>query len=320
MVTTNFALKGTAQRAPYAPAWIEPPQRELLDESQGFLGMSRSLTFPFPQWRENDEHRTVYFDQGEGRTLVFVHGLGANATHWEFMARGLASRYRVVGLDLAGLGWTRKPDRPFTVKMLRDQLLDFMDRRGLGQVTLVGHSLGGAVCLDAALQRPGQVENLVLMCAAGVAPLPAWMRLAAPIFLRRALLYPTLLLGADFIVDNVFVTREKENPRVRWFRQSAMRDEPGNPNLKDFARVSETLCRDLLKGDYSDRLSSLQMPVLALWGDSDKLTQVSDVLRQLGRIRRIRTVMLKRCGHMPMVEYPEDTIFHLERFLKRPPQ
>ena len=154
-----------ARRAPREA----PPAPEPLDQSE-FLGMGRSLTFPFPQWRDHDEYRTVFFDEGWGRTLVFVHGVGGNATHFEFVARSLARHHRVVGLDLVGQGWSSKPrNARYTIDLLSDHLLDFLDRRGIERATLVGHSLGGAVCLDAALRRPGLVDGLVLMCAAGVA-------------------------------------------------------------------------------------------------------------------------------------------------------
>lgn len=311
-----------------ARATAEPPRRdararwsfaEPLDESSGFQGLGRSHTFPFPQWRDNDEHRTVFFDEGRGHPIVFIHGLGGNATHFEFIARELVRHHRVVGLDLVGCGWSLKPERNYTIDLLRDHLLDFLDRRGIGNATLVGHSLGGAVGMAAALERPGQFESLVLMCAAGVAPLPTWMRAAAPLFLRPQVLLPTLTLGADFIVNNVFVDRADRNPYVRWFRDSAMRDGPGHPNLRAFVRVCETLCKDVAARDYSERLSSLHLPVLALWGDSDKLTCRSRVLRNLGHIRRIRTVIVPRCGHMPMIERPKETLGQLRRFLESPP-
>jgi pimeloyl-ACP methyl ester carboxylesterase len=298
---------------------MPPPADEPLDLTAGHLGMGRSLTFPFPQWRAVDRYRTVYFDEGKGRPVVFLHGLGGNATHWEFVAQALASRYRVIGIDLVGCGWTAKPDQPYTIELLRDHVLEFLDRRGVIGATLVGHSLGGAVALAAALARPGEFDGLALLCAAGVAPVPVWMRMAAPLFLRRQILYPTLLYGADFIVKNVFVEDEAENPYVRWFRQSAMRDLPGYPALRDFARVCESLCWDVLRNDYAEHFPSLRLPVLALWGDHDKLTTLGPVLDHLQRIRRLRTVVLERCGHLPMVEHPEETTFHLERFLANPP-
>jgi pimeloyl-ACP methyl ester carboxylesterase len=303
------------------PAREQPrhPELELLDERTGFLGMGRSLTFPFPQWRDNDAYRTVFFDEGEGHPVVFVHGLGANATHFERVAVPLARRYRTVGLDLVGCGWSLKPRVRYTVDLLRDHLLSFLDRRGIERATLVGHSLGGAVCLAAGLRRPSRVDGVVLLCAAGVARLPAYMRLAAPVMLRRQLLYPFFRFGHSFILDNVFVDHENDNEHVRWFRRSALRDAPGYPNLDDFVRVCETLCPDVARRDYSPRFRSLPFPVLGVWGDSDRLTSVGPVLMNLGRIPRVRTVVVRRCGHMPMVERPEETLFHLERFLDNPP-
>lgn len=295
------------------------PGPEPLDLSGRRLGMGRSTDFPFQQWRDNDEHRTVFFDEGQGRTLVFVHGMGGNATHFEFIAAPLADRYRVVGLDLVGMGWSNKPKRRYDLNLLSDHLLHFLDRRGIERAVLVGHSLGGAVCLSTALQKPGLVDGLVLLCAAGVARVPLWMRAVAPLFLNRYVLYPFLRYFANFIVRNVFVDGPENNPHVAWFRETAMRDDAGYPNLKDFARVSASLGRDVASSDFSAQLDELLMPVLAIWGDHDKLTAVTRVLKQLDRIERIRTVMLKDTGHMPMIEHPNQTLEHVERFLERPP-
>jgi pimeloyl-ACP methyl ester carboxylesterase len=146
------------------------------------------------------------------------------------------------------------------------------------------------------------------------------MRALGPLALRRELLFPFLALGANSILDNVFVSSPEENQYVRWFHDSALRDAEGMHNLWSFARVSESLCRDLLGRDYSDRFSHIHIPVLALWGDSDRLTYVPSVLRSLRGLPRLRTIVVKRCGHMPMVEYPAETLFHLERFLTSPPQ
>ena len=307
------------QPAPQPPPDEIQPDLEPLDESAGFLGIGRSLTFPYPQWRDSDPYRTVFFDEGQGHPVVFVHGLGANFTHFEHVIEGLAPRYRVAGLDLVGCGWSRKPDIDYGVALLRDHLISFLERRKIRRATLVGHSMGGTVVLATALARPWLVDSLVLICAAGVAPLPRYLRTAAPFALRRSLLFTFLRYGAGFILDNVFVDKPDANRFVREFRESAMRDAPGYPNLDDFARVCTTLCPDIAAHDYSQQLSSLGMPVLGLWGDHDKLTALTPVLRQLGRIPRIRTVVLPRCGHMPMVERPADTLFHLERFLRDPP-
>ena len=297
------------------PIGVEP-----LDIGKKMLGMGRSDTFPFPQWRDSDRYRTVFFDEGRGRPLVFVHGLGGNATHWQFVVEDLARDYRVLGLDLAGCGWSAKPPGPYTVAMLRDHLFDFLERRGVRRATLVGHSMGGAVCLSAALARPALVDSLAFICGVGFAPMPWWMRVGGPVVLRRAILLPALFLGAHFIVDSVFAARDDENPGVRWFRETSLHDEWGYPHFRNFVRVSESLCRDVLRLDLSERLHLLNVPVLALYADGDKLTSLPSILRGLDDIRRVRTVVLPRCGHMPMIERPEDTLFHLRRLLDSPPE
>ncbi len=349
MVADSFAYAPSSRSA--RPA--EPKHGDLrllrvpLDQSGSLGGMGRSLTFPMRQWQARDEHGTVFFDEGKGHPIVFVHGLGANATHWEHLATRLVGGYRVVGLDLVGLGWSHKPRQRYTVELLRDHLLSFMRCRGIGQATLIGHSLGGTVALEAALRQPDRFRSLVLIGAACVAPLPAWMRVAARGFFwsqepagardgRRVgaqrrekvkrsaavrtasrLLLPTLTRGADWILDQVFY---EDSDASRAFRESALRDDPGLPNLRDFVRVCGTLCPDLARRNYSDQLGSLQMPVLSLWGDGDKLTDLSATIRALNNVPQVRTAIIPRCGHMPMIEHPEECAFHIERFIRTPPK
>lgn len=296
----------------------EEPERTPLDESRGMVSMGRSRTFPYPQWRALDRYGTVFFDEGRGPALVFVHGLGGNVTHWEFLLPQLVKRHRIVGLDLVGAGATNKPDCVYTVELLRDHLLEFLHDLKIPQATLIGHSLGGAVCLAAALERPELVERLVLIGAPGLAPLPLWMRLGAPVFLNETLLFHLLQITADWILDNVFVDSPKDNEYVRHFRESSMRDEPGYPNLRAFARVCASLCRDAVRLDYRTWLPDLNASVLAIWGDEDRLTTLPGVMGSFDRIPRIRTAFLKGCGHMPMIEQPHAVLEMLTDFLEEP--
>jgi pimeloyl-ACP methyl ester carboxylesterase len=220
---------------------------------------------------------------------------------------------------MAGCGWNLKPRQEYSVELLTDHLIDFLDRRGIDRCTLVGHSLGGMVCLGATLRQPWRVKSLGLVGAAGVAPLPKWMKMGGKFFLKEEILFKTLCIGAEFILKNVFIDSADDNPNVKAFCESAMRDRPGYPNLKDFARVCESLCKDVVRRDYSDRLHELDIPVVGIWGDGDKLTPIPTILQNLGKISNVRSVIIKGCGHMPMVEKPMETLYHLQRFLQKPP-
>lgn len=294
--------------------------RRPLDTSRGMVSMGRSPTFPFPQWVADDAYRTVFFDEGQGRTLVFVHGMGGNVTHWEYVLPELARGRRVAGLDLIGFGASRKPNVDYTIERMSDHLLSFLADRGIRKATLVGHSMGGTVAVMTALRRPDIVEGLALVGAAGLAPFPAWMRWGSHLVLHDRLLYPLLRHGYDWILDNVFVDPPQTNECVRHFRKDTLEDVSGIvPHLRDFARVGASASRSIVHLDLSNRLHELEMPVLAVWGEEDRLVRLPGVRDALDRIPRLRRLFLPRTGHMAMIERPGETIAEIERFLGDPP-
>ncbi|MGI5861404.1 MAG: alpha/beta fold hydrolase [Myxococcales bacterium] len=317
-------LRALLARSPLARPGGQTSTEDELAEVIGLqsideASIGRSPSFPFAQRRAYDPYRTVYFDEGSGPPLVFVHGLGGNVTHFEFVARELANDHRVAGLDLVGFGASAKPRVRYEIELLRDHLLAFLEERDLRGAVVVGHSLGGAVAVAAALERPDLMKGLVLLGAAGLAPLPWWMRLSAPLLLWELPLFYLLQLTAGLILDQVFVDSPEENPYVRHFRQASMQDRSGFPNLRDFARVSTTAVRALIRSDFSGRLQSLSVPVLALWGDSDKLVALPGVRESIERLPRSRLVVLERCGHLSMIERPREVVAEVRRFLADPP-
>lgn len=286
-----------------------------LDEAAGFLGLGRSLTFPFAQWRGRDRFRTVFFDEGSGPALVCVHGLGGNATHFEALTRALVSRYRVIGLDLVGCGWSAKPDlRRYTPALLTGHLLEFLDGLGVDRAVLLGHSLGCAVATSAALLRPGLARGLVLISPVGVVPAPRLIRLLSPLVLQRRLLNGVFLRHARVALRSNFVAAEQDSDDVRRFLDGAARDADGGPNVRDFSRVTETLCAELLRHDLSPHLPGLAMPVLALAGDGDRLT--APRLPALDAAPRLTRALISRCGHMPMIERPDEVLRLMEGWLE----
>ncbi len=92
-------------------------------------------------------------------------------------------------------------------------------------------------------------------------------------------------------------------------------DRPKQPASMEMARVMSDLVPDLIHASVLDRAHCLRMPVLLMWGDSDRLIpkESAQILQQ--RLRAGRLVMLPGCGHMPMIERPEVVTHEIERFL-----
>lgn len=117
------------------------------------------------------DHRSV--DVGGGRLayqvsgppdappLVLLHALGEDAADWNVVAHGFARSWRVYALDLRGHGRSDWPG-DYSLQLMRDDVLGFLDALGLDRVDLIGHSMGGIVAYLFAEEYPQRVDRLVL--------------------------------------------------------------------------------------------------------------------------------------------------------------
>src|SRR3954454_8190749 len=109
-----------------------------------------------------------YLVGGAGPTIVLVHGLGGAASNWLLVAPELARERRVVIPELPGHGGSGRLAESPDLDPFADAVLTVLEREDALPAPWVGHSLGGAVGLRAAVRRPDAVSGLVLAAAAGI--------------------------------------------------------------------------------------------------------------------------------------------------------
>lgn len=98
-----------------------------------------------------------------GRTVVLLHGKNFWGDAWADVARSLAARgFRVVVPDQLGFGRSSKPDVHYTFELLARLTARVLDEVGVGEVAVVGHSMGGMLAVRFALMFPARVTHLVL--------------------------------------------------------------------------------------------------------------------------------------------------------------
>lgn len=95
--------------------------------------------------------------------LVFLHGWGASHKFWRHAFSAFSPRRRCVAPDLVGFGISEKPRRDYSLEAYAGWLGRFLDALSLPRVTLVGHSMGGAISLLFALAHPERVARLVVV-------------------------------------------------------------------------------------------------------------------------------------------------------------
>ncbi len=112
--------------------------------------------------------KTNCFVAGNSKPVLLLHGAGKGAIQWYPVIGSLSAHFLVIAPDIVGYGESDKPsasyDRPFFATWLRD----FVNALGLKRFSLVGTSQGGAIALQFALDRPEQVDRLVLVNSAGL--------------------------------------------------------------------------------------------------------------------------------------------------------
>ena len=107
----------------------------------------------------------------DGAYVIFLHGWGGNSSAFSLSADMLKrSGYRAITPDFRGFGDSAEPDSPRGVPEYADDILSLMERDGISEAVLVGHSFGGRVALEIAAKHPERVRGLVLVDAAGLKP------------------------------------------------------------------------------------------------------------------------------------------------------
>ncbi len=104
-----------------------------------------------------------YVLDGNGKTLVFIHGLSDNLLYWEFLANNLKHSHQVLRIDLRGHGKSELGNEEITIGTYASDLNGLLEKLNISKVNLIGFSLGGAVALDFAIKYPKKVDSLVLM-------------------------------------------------------------------------------------------------------------------------------------------------------------
>ena len=224
--------------------------------------------------------------------LILVHGAGGDHTHWPPELRRLPG-FTVYGLDLPGHG--RSPGAGHTsLNAYADTLDRFVERLSLARVTLIGHSMGGAIALLAAARRPGWLQRLVVMASGARLPVEAGLLDA----LARA--------QAEQAVYAVALER---------ICQLAYGPTANPALLRQGRRILEQLAPERLYTDYlacsqydaGEQVACIQVPTLVLVGSADQLTS-PELGRALARaIPSAQLVEVPDCGHMLVLERPLHT-------------
>jgi long-chain acyl-CoA synthetase len=222
------------------------------------------------------------------RTIVFIHGFGGKAEQWQYQMQKFAMDNRVIALDLRGHGLSDKPTTGYDMQRLQlDLEIALSQLKVSTPFVLVGHSFGGAIVTDYAVNHPDHIEKLILIATA------AEFRLNP--FLRTVLRLPTPVLR----VMGPFTRSRLHGPphALKAFYWDNMSTWSG---LEKFAR--------------------LQVPTLVIRGYRDIVFDRPLFEKVAGSIPDAEDVSIRVSGHMVMLERREAVDRAITSFIEGEPK
>jgi pimeloyl-ACP methyl ester carboxylesterase len=253
---------------------------------------------------------TLFHEQvGTGKPLVFLSGLGGDHRSFTLAIKHFSKRWHVVAFDNCDSGCSPRCDTVYTTVDMANDVAHSMGQLGLSDARVVGHSLGGMVAQELALNHPNLVASMLLVSShAGANPwrqavVESWIYLRhrsnAAEFARAVMPW---LVAARFFQD--------APAQVEGLVRFAERNEHPQDS-----RAFERQARAAMYHESGSRLSRLSIPCLVLAGDQDLLNPPVITQSLADAIPGSRLHLMKGVGHLPHVEASPDFIAAITDFL-----
>lgn len=227
--------------------------------------------------------------------LVAVHGSGGDYRHWPEELRQLPAA-RIITVDLPGHGRSAGVGCR-SVNEYAAFLAAFIARMELGSVTLIGHSLGGAILQSLALDSPGWLTRIVLVgSGARLRVSPDLLEALTDDFERAVQLICDTAFGPDAAAGDIATVKS------------------GFMNTEPLTIYNDFVACDNF--DVMEQVHKIKTPALVISGSADELTPVKYGDYLAGRIPGASHRVIDNAGHMMALEKTEEFLGILEEFIE----
>ncbi|WP_416826415.1 alpha/beta fold hydrolase [Ectobacillus polymachus] len=277
-----------------------------------------------------------YREAGSGKkVIILIHGNMSSSKHWDVVMERLQDSYKLFAIDLRGFGFSSYNEPIESLRDFSEDLLQFVKQVGIRSFSLVGWSTGGGVSMQFASNYPQFVEQLILIESVGIKGYPILKKdeLGQPI--AGQFLSSKEEIAKDPIqvlpVLKALEKRDKEFYRMLWNHLIYTQNQPNNEKYDEYIEDMFTQ-RNLVDVDYAlvtfnisnetngvtngtGEIYQITAPTLVLQGDRDYVVPQAMGEEIANTIQQAKFVLLRNCGHSPLVDCLEELIQHIKAFI-----
>jgi pimeloyl-ACP methyl ester carboxylesterase len=258
-------------------------------------------------------------ERGRGEPILMLHGLGSSTYTWRYVAPALARTHRVISVDLKGSGRSDKPfDDAYGVLDQVALLKTLIDHKGLTNLTLVGHSLGGGVALALSLDlnrtRPATLKQMVLIDSIAYRQqLPLFVKLLQTPLLAQVGMYAVLpeIEAYKGLYATYYDPSKITFEAVRAYALP-LYDLGGR---YAFLKTAEEIIPPNVSALIA-RYPTIHQPTLLIWCAEDTVVPTWVGRRLARHLPNAQLSILRGCGHAPQEELPARTLALMRTFLR----
>lgn len=230
-----------------------------------------------------------------GTAIILIHGAVGDSRLFRYQLKYFGSRYKTIAVDLPGHGHSYAENMPGMDDFIN--AIEFLlEAEEIGSCVLVGHSMGGGVCLEAYGRRIRAIAGMVLVSTSPV--LPVSPELVS--MLER----DDMDALAELIIGTVF---SKKIDLLVGFARNGLYGKS-----RDIIEKDIEICK---KMDYTNTLPRIDVPVLVIANRFDRVISCDMSVSLHKGIRNSRLVVFEEGGHIPFFENPNSFNTEVDAFL-----
>jgi 2-hydroxy-6-oxonona-2,4-dienedioate hydrolase len=271
----------------------------------------------------NVNGHTILYSESKNRDkkhVLFIHGLGASLFGWRDIPDALSEQFHTISVDLIGFGGSDKPkEADYTIKGFSKFIMEFLEAIDLGNekiTAIIGHSLGGYIALQVAIENKDLIEKLVLIDSSGKlngpTPLLNAYRDAATTEALSPLKYDKL----KSVFEKMYFLSSNLHPIVLGTFLDTI-EKPGA--IEAFNSAFQDSTANRLQSDDLKKIKDI--PCLIIWGYNDNLIPPEEYVKEfLCDLPNAHLEIIPDSGHAPFVEKTASVYERIRSFITQDKQ